>query len=139
MLFYFIIPAGFILVYYGNLSVINDELTKAFCTAFVRKLFGILIICLILGCESFDKSVFVNYFHSSLMTSSFTHSYFDTFLDIILRILNSRVTILLGKLTFCSYLIHINIIYVLMGDVHKPVYISTTEIVNTIFFKRLLL
>lgn len=51
-----------------------------------------------------------------------------TFLRSIQRILNLSVFVFLGKLTFCSYLIHPLLMRVIMGQIRTPAYMSILNI-----------
>lgn len=96
----------------------------AIYAAVLRKLWGILLLILLVGCAVNRTSEI--YF----IAQSTLHSFLNILIGFIARILSCRLFVNLGKLTFLAYLVHVTVIRALHGWTREPYFLSFAQIVS---------
>lgn len=124
-LFLSIFPLGILLIASGLLfsdDLGNPSLAFALYSATIRKAWAVLFIILIIGCTQKSKNWKLNQWEDLLINLFIKDNISD--------FLNMKFTILLGKLTFSAYLIHLMVQEILIGGTNQPNIVSGYEIVR---------
>ena len=107
-------------------SILRDEYnvySSAFFNTFSRPLWSLSVCYIIFSCSTG---------HAGNLKSA--HNISENFLKIILEIVRSflshPVFVILGKLTYSIYLIHLTLIHVVVANKTQVGYFSTSEIVS---------
>lgn len=130
ILFYISIPLQIALIASGAYFMSElgtPSLTYAIYAAIVKKIWAFSVAILIIGCmQSSECEKYVNFV--------IFIDFFKLFLDCLKKFFNGRLSILLGKLTFIVFLIHIVVGEAISTNIKQPFILSDLHLVRKNIF-----